>query len=138
MTSLQFDGERPVSAEWQAKNGTQGTIAFDYLVDASGRDGIISTKYLKNRVFTQTLKNIAQWGYWTGGGVYGVGTWKEGSPIFEALTGQFPLLHEEVRLQLTVCRRDRLGLVYPPQRRHGVCGGRSQRRAQHSQTKGIP
>jgi hypothetical protein len=39
---------RSVSASWSRKDGTSGTINFDYLVDGSGRNGIISTKYLKN------------------------------------------------------------------------------------------
>ncbi|KAI1456962.1 FAD/NAD(P)-binding domain-containing protein [Annulohypoxylon moriforme] len=77
---------RPLSATWVQKDGGSGTISFDYLVDASGRQGTLSTKYLKNRKFNQGLKNVANWGYWTGGGVYGVGTYKEGSPYFESLT----------------------------------------------------
>jgi hypothetical protein len=35
-----------------------GKIMFDYLVDASGRNGVMSTKYLKNRKFNAALKNI--------------------------------------------------------------------------------
>ncbi|KAI1799889.1 FAD/NAD(P)-binding domain-containing protein [Daldinia bambusicola] len=84
-----FDGQnpgRPVSATWMRKDGSSGTIRFEYLVDASGRQGILSTRYLKNRKFNQGLKNIANWGYWKGAGVYGPGTYKEGSPYFEALT----------------------------------------------------
>ncbi|OTB14557.1 hypothetical protein K445DRAFT_334693 [Daldinia sp. EC12] len=84
-----FDGQipgRPVSATWTRKDGSSGIIRFEYLVDASGRHGILSTRYLKNRKFNQGLKNIANWGYWKGGGVYGTGTYKEGSPYFEALT----------------------------------------------------
>lgn len=76
---------RPVSATWTRKDGTSGTISMDYIVDASGRAGVISTKYLKNRHYNQGLKNIANWGYWKGGGVHGVGTHKEGAPYFEAL-----------------------------------------------------
>ncbi|KAI1779470.1 hypothetical protein F4818DRAFT_141579 [Hypoxylon cercidicola] len=75
----------PVSATWTRKDGSSGTISLDYIVDASGRAGLISTKYLKNRAYNQGLKNIASWGYWKGGGVHGVGTHKEGSPYFEAL-----------------------------------------------------
>lgn len=78
---------RPVSASWIRKDGATGTISFDYLIDASGRNGILSTRYLKNRAFNQTLKNTANWGYWKGGGVYGAGTSMEGSPYFEALQG---------------------------------------------------
>ncbi|KAI4870961.1 FAD/NAD(P)-binding domain-containing protein [Hypoxylon rubiginosum] len=77
---------RPVSAKWTQKDGTTGEITFQYLIDASGRQGILSTKYMKNRTFNQGLKNVASWGYWKGGGVYGPGTYKEGSPFFEALT----------------------------------------------------
>ncbi|KAL8872460.1 MAG: hypothetical protein Q9174_001916, partial [Haloplaca sp. 1 TL-2023] len=76
---------RPVSATWTRKDGTSGSISMDYIVDASGRNGLISTKYLKNRSYNKGLKNIASWGYWKGGGVHGVGTHKEGAPYFEAL-----------------------------------------------------
>lgn len=80
---------RPVSAKWSRKeDGTSGEIKFDYLVDASGRAGIVSTKYLKNRKHNQGLKNIANWGYWTGAAKYAEGTAREGAPYFEALTGK--------------------------------------------------
>ena len=88
VTGIHFSGDRPTAAEWQKKSGDSGKIEFDYFVDASGREGIMSTKYLKNRTVTQALKNIALWGYWTGGAVYGAGTNKEGAPVFEALTGE--------------------------------------------------
>lgn len=83
---------RPVSATWSRKeDGSSGKITFDYLVDASGRAGIVSTKYLKNRKNNKGLKNIANWAYWKGAGIYGVGTIREGQPFFEALTGiSFP------------------------------------------------
>ena len=83
------DPGRPVSATWARKDGSSGKIEFDYLVDASGRAGIVSTKYLRNRTFNQDLKNIANWGYWKGAISYGVGTPKEGLPFFEALQGDF-------------------------------------------------
>ena len=81
------DPGRPVSAIWSRKDGTSGKIRFDYLVDASGRAGIMSTKYMKNRSFNQDLKNLANWGYWKGAIQYGMGTPKEGQPFFEALQG---------------------------------------------------
>lgn len=78
---------RAVSASWFRKaDGAKGSIKFDYIVDASGRNGIISTKYLKNRKFNQALKNVAQWGYWKGAKTYAPGTHMEGAPLFEALT----------------------------------------------------
>ena len=65
-----------------------GTTTFTHLIDATGRAGILSTGYLKNRHFNASLKNVAVWGYWRGVGSYGVGTKREGSPWFEALTGE--------------------------------------------------
>ena len=64
---------RPVSATWSCKDGSSGEIKFDYLVDASGRAGLVSTRYLKNRKNNKGLKNIANWGYWKGSGSYGEG-----------------------------------------------------------------
>jgi flavin-dependent dehydrogenase len=79
---------RPVSATWSQNDGTSGTINFGYLVDASGRAGIVSTKYMKNRKYNKGLKNIANWAYWEGAEPYGVGTPQEGQPYFEALDGK--------------------------------------------------
>lgn len=78
---------KPTAALWSRKaDGSSGTIKFDYLVDASGRFGLMSTKYLKNRKFNQGLKNIANWSYWKNAGVYAEGTHREGQPFFEALS----------------------------------------------------
>ena len=68
-----------------------GSTTFTHLIDATGRAGIMSTKYLKNRKFTQSLKNIAVWGYWKDVGSYGVGTSRQGAPWSEALTGMILL-----------------------------------------------
>lgn len=78
---------RPVSASWKRKDGTRGSINFEYLVDGSGRSGLVSTKYLKNRSFNKGLKNVASWGYWQGTDQYAMGTDRQNSPYFEALTG---------------------------------------------------
>jgi flavin-dependent dehydrogenase len=78
---------KATAAHWTNKaDGSSGTIFFDYLVDASGRYGLVSTKYLKNRKFNQGLKNIANWSYWKNAGKYAPGTQREGQPFFEALT----------------------------------------------------
>jgi len=93
VVSLGFDqNNKPVSAAYTCRssdigNAVNGVITFNYLVDATGRAGLMSTKYLKNRNFTESLKNIAVWGYWTGVGSYGEGTTRAGAPWFEALTG---------------------------------------------------
>lgn len=65
--SLEFDGDRPCMAAWSRKtsNGMeQGTIRFEYLIDASGRSGIMANHYLKNRKYHQVFQNIGVWGYW--------------------------------------------------------------------------
>lgn len=67
-----FEGERPVSAAWLIKadasvngdSGRQGETGFDYLIDASGRDGVMANHYLKNRRYHQVFQNIAVWGYY--------------------------------------------------------------------------
>src|SRR5579864_1748266 len=68
--SLSFDGDRPRSAAWsQVVGGSDaGQISFDYLIDASGRTGVIAMHYLKNRRYHNAFQNVAIWGYWTGTG----------------------------------------------------------------------
>ena len=81
---------RPVSAGWTRKqDGSTGTIKFDYLIDASGKTGIVSAKYWKNRVYNSELKNVATWGYFKGSLMYGIGTPEVGQPFFEALRGMY-------------------------------------------------
>ncbi|KAF9049926.1 FAD binding domain-containing protein [Panaeolus papilionaceus] len=66
----------------------RGQTSFDYVIDATGRAGILSTRYFKNRHFNASLKNIAVWGYWRNVGQYGKGTKRFGAPWFEALTDE--------------------------------------------------
>ena len=107
---------RPVSATWSRKDGSSGVVKFEYLVDASGRAGLVSTKYLKNRRYNQGLKNGASWGYWEGAGEFGVGTQRQGQPYFEALEGIFAFnfvpwgLSEANAFRF---RREWLGLGHP-------------------------
>ena len=91
---------RPVCAAWASKaSGSSGTIKFDYVVDASGRAGLLSTKYLKNRSYSKALKNVANWAYFSGAGMYGKGSNRAGVPFFEALRGK--LSHLKPRLAET-------------------------------------
>ena len=82
------DPGRAKSATWATKDGVSGVVNFDYLVDASGRQGLVSTKYLKNRKLNtgEQLQSVANWGYWTNGGVCCKGTTREGCPYFEAIS----------------------------------------------------
>ncbi|OCH92024.1 FAD/NAD(P)-binding domain-containing protein [Obba rivulosa] len=79
---------RPVAACYETALGGRGEIGFDYLVDATGRAGLMSTKYLKNRKFNESLKNVAVWGYWRNTRMYGEGTERENAPWFEALSDE--------------------------------------------------
>jgi hypothetical protein len=42
----------------------------------------------------QTLRNIANWGYWTGTGTYGLASNRAGAPYFEALQGGVFNIHQ--------------------------------------------
>lgn len=67
VAEIHFDGERPVAADWQAEGtGDAGRITFDYLVDTSGRAGIMANRYLKSRRFLKAFQNVAIWGYYKG------------------------------------------------------------------------
>jgi flavin-dependent dehydrogenase len=65
--SIEFVDGRARSARWRDEAGAEGEIAFRYVVDASGRSGLISTRYLKNREYPDIFQNVALWGYWEGG-----------------------------------------------------------------------
>ncbi|KAJ7090631.1 putative halogenase [Mycena epipterygia] len=91
VNSIKFSGEndkQPISAEWTSDTGSKGQVNFKWLVDASGRNGIMSTKYLKNRKFNTALRSVAFWGYWTGAGMYAPGTSRENATWLEALTDE--------------------------------------------------
>ncbi|MBX9399627.1 tryptophan 7-halogenase [Streptomyces sp. TRM72054] len=63
-----FDGDRPVAVEWTSKAHGRGghtrTDSFDFLVDASGRSGVLATRYFRNRRPHEIFQNVAVWGYW--------------------------------------------------------------------------
>ncbi|WP_153450912.1 NAD(P)/FAD-dependent oxidoreductase [Streptomyces smaragdinus] len=64
---LEFEGDRPVAALWsEGKGGGSGRVTFDYVIDASGRGGVLAAKQLKNRQFHDVFKNVAAWTYWKG------------------------------------------------------------------------
>lgn len=80
-----YGGE--VNSQKASSGLVTGTTTFTHLIDATGRAGILSTRYLKNRYFNASLRNIAVWGYWTDVSTYGMGTPRQGAPYFEALLG---------------------------------------------------
>jgi len=67
---LKFDGARPQTAIWsptsQDDRAQTREIGFDFLIDASGRAGVMTTRHLRARRYHAVFKNIAVWGYWDG------------------------------------------------------------------------
>lgn len=84
VTEILFDGARPTGARFSRKDGREGVIGFDHLVDASGLNGIMATRYLKNRTFQETFMNVALVRYWKG--VTRVTGDRAGAILVEALT----------------------------------------------------
>ncbi|MGJ4859881.1 NAD(P)/FAD-dependent oxidoreductase [Labrys sp. La1] len=67
VTNIEFENGRAVGASYLDRGSeTRGTIRFKYLVDCSGRSGIIANDYRKDRQFHNVFKNVAVWSYWTG------------------------------------------------------------------------
>ncbi|MFF0435585.1 NAD(P)/FAD-dependent oxidoreductase [Streptomyces sp. NPDC004327] len=60
LRTVRFDGGRARSAA----DGRHGTISFRYLVDASGRAGLLTARQLRTRRFHDAFRNIAAWAYW--------------------------------------------------------------------------
>ncbi|HXB21678.1 MAG TPA: NAD(P)/FAD-dependent oxidoreductase [Candidatus Solibacter sp.] len=63
-----FDGDRAVSAEWANRKDESkiNRVKFNYVIDASGRAGVLSQQQFKMRKQHEVFQNIAIWGYWTG------------------------------------------------------------------------
>jgi flavin-dependent dehydrogenase len=64
-----FNGDTPTAVQW-IRNGAPDellTTSFDYLIDASGRAGVLSAQYFRNRRAHEIFRNVAIWGYWQGG-----------------------------------------------------------------------
>jgi len=68
VTEIEFVDERPRSATYVDGSGKRRSCSFDMLVDASGRTGLLATRYLRNRNFHEAFRNVALWGYWRGAG----------------------------------------------------------------------
>lgn len=108
---------------WMPVEGTAssvlGTIAFLLSVHVCYAN--IFLRYLKNRKYNQSLKNVAVWGYWRGTGMYGKGTSRENAPYFEALSGTHPEHSSPTKLTRVLRRRIWLGMVYTTAQRFNIC-----------------
>lgn len=61
-----FDGDRPVAVQWVHDGGEVRTTHFRYLVDASGRTGVLAKQHLDTRTRHEVFQNVAVWAYWNG------------------------------------------------------------------------
>ncbi len=72
--SIKFVGAQPVSAAWSEVGSDEaGEITFDYLIDASGRAGVMANQYLKSIKYMEAFQNVAIWGYWKNATIPSVG-----------------------------------------------------------------
>jgi flavin-dependent dehydrogenase len=63
-----FEESRPTGVVWTRQgHDEQETARGDFLVDASGRAGLLSTRYHRDRTPHEVFRNVAVWGYWQGG-----------------------------------------------------------------------
>ncbi|MGH3974297.1 MAG: NAD(P)/FAD-dependent oxidoreductase [Pseudonocardiaceae bacterium] len=64
-----FDGDRPVAVQWVRNSEPNRllTTHLDFLIDASGRAGVLSAQKFRNRHVHEIFRNVAIWGYWQGG-----------------------------------------------------------------------
>ncbi|MCT9933568.1 tryptophan 7-halogenase [Planotetraspora sp. A-T 1434] len=67
-TEVVFTDGRPTSVKWVNTRDAEetGEISFDYLIDASGRAGLLATRYLGGRRYNEGFRNVAAYSYWTG------------------------------------------------------------------------
>lgn len=67
VTNVIMDGDRPTAVEWTVHgDDTIHTTEFDFLVDASGRAGVLAKKGLLQREQLPGFRNVAVWSYWEG------------------------------------------------------------------------
>jgi flavin-dependent dehydrogenase len=88
VSSVQFENGRPVAAATRSTDGSVGSIAFDYIVDATGQAGLLSAQYFKNRHEEVAFANVAVGGYFRGARPYRDfhGIERPGAFSMEALT----------------------------------------------------
>ncbi|WP_280252709.1 NAD(P)/FAD-dependent oxidoreductase [Nocardia abscessus] len=67
VTNVLFEGDRPTAVEWTVEGDDQvNTVEIDFLVDASGRAGVLAKKQLVERQQHPAFRNVAVWSYWEG------------------------------------------------------------------------
>jgi flavin-dependent dehydrogenase len=71
---VDFEGERAIAAEYHdRRSDVRGSVRFRYLIDCSGRSGVMANQYLRSRRYHHVFKNVALWSYWKGAKIDGYG-----------------------------------------------------------------
>ncbi|MEU4830511.1 NAD(P)/FAD-dependent oxidoreductase [Streptosporangium sp. NPDC023615] len=65
---VRFDEGRAVGVDWVLDGQARRSTA-DYVVDASGRAGVLSAQHFRDRTQLDVFRNVAIWGYYQGGGL---------------------------------------------------------------------
>jgi flavin-dependent dehydrogenase len=87
IVSVEFENGRPVAAVTRSADGKTGQISFDYMVDATGQSGLLSSRYFRNRHEEIAFANVAVGGYFRGARPYRhQGIERAGDFFMEALT----------------------------------------------------
>jgi flavin-dependent dehydrogenase len=116
---VNFDGERAVSADYDDRvSERSGTVRFRYVIDCSGRSGLIGNEHLKARRYHHSFKNIAVWSYWNGAALAAYGL-PGSTRLFSIENGWlwFIPLHDHTVSVGLVLSRDQLKIEQP---QHGI------------------
>lgn len=71
---IDFEGGRAIAAQYHdLRSDVCGSVRFKFLVDCSGRSGVIANQYLQSRRYHHVFKNIALWSYWKDARIDGYG-----------------------------------------------------------------
>jgi flavin-dependent dehydrogenase len=64
VTGVHFADDRAIAADYRiGQDGTPQRVEFDWLIDASGRAGLLSVGHFGSRALHQVFRNGAIWGY---------------------------------------------------------------------------
>jgi flavin-dependent dehydrogenase len=63
-----FDGDRARSVRWREAGRSQvEEVTCDWVIDASGRAGVLAAQKFSSREYHKVFRNVAIWAYWKGG-----------------------------------------------------------------------
>jgi flavin-dependent dehydrogenase len=71
---VDFKAGRAIAAQYHdRRSDARGSVRFKYLVDCSGRSGVMANQHLRSRRYHHVFKNVALWSYWRAAKIDGYG-----------------------------------------------------------------